>query len=396
MNHYDVIVIGAGLTGSALAYELAQKNLKVLILEKEPKFHNATFLSYGGIFYWCGTNDVTNQLCQEARQIYRNLSEELEAETEFRKLDLLFTLDKSQNPQEVTQEYLQFLIKPKLLNVKESCELEPLLNPEAINGCLRFPQGHVNPVKTILAYQQALIKLGGKIEITEVNSLLQQNGKVTGVKTAKTTFFADQVIICAGAFSRQLLQEIGLKIPLYFTHAQLIKTLPTDIKLRTLVMPATTQRFAMEAEMTCPDKESLWDNPDNQIRGTVTEAGAIQFLDGSLCLGQISQIITNPLADIKSTTSETNIRESVGKILPSLSNLSGTWHNCQVAFTKPYPFQVGKISQVEGLSIFSGFTSPFVFVPPLAKHFANYLVNGDIQIGVVKDTFFKIKPSLCQ
>lgn len=40
-------------------------------------------------------------------------------------------------------------------------------------------------------------------------------------------------------------------------------------------------------------------------------------------------------------------------------------------------FLVGKIGQIEGLSIFSGFTSPFVFVPPLARYFADYLVNGE-------------------
>lgn len=392
MNNYDVIVVGGGLTGSALAYQLARQKIKVLLLEKEPNFNNATIFSYGGISYWCGTTIFTKRLCQESLEIHQNLSSELEADTEFRILDLLFTIDKNQNPEQVAREYQQFYIQPDLLSVQESCQLEPLLNPEMINGCLKFSQGHVNPSKIILAYQQGFVKLGGKIVIEPVSSLIKENDKIIGLKTDKYTFSTDKVVICAGAFSRKLLQNIGIKIPLYFTHAQLIKTEPTQIKLRSLVMPSTTKRFVMETEMTNEDNNYLWDNPNNQVRGNVIEAGAIQFLDGSLCIGQISQIITNPFAEIESTISETKIRQAISKVLPSLSRLTGKWYNCQVAFSKTLPFMVGDISGIKGLSIFSGFTSPFVFVPPLARYFADYLVNHNEQITDKLKLSFQIIP----
>jgi glycine/D-amino acid oxidase-like deaminating enzyme len=35
MKTYDWIVVGAGITGAALAYELAKQGLQVLLLEKE-------------------------------------------------------------------------------------------------------------------------------------------------------------------------------------------------------------------------------------------------------------------------------------------------------------------------------------------------------------------------
>ena len=43
MTTYDWIVIGGGITGSALAYELGKQGLKVLLLEKEAQANNATF-----------------------------------------------------------------------------------------------------------------------------------------------------------------------------------------------------------------------------------------------------------------------------------------------------------------------------------------------------------------
>lgn len=377
MNNYDVIVIGGGLTGSVLSYELAKKKLQVLLLDKDAFLNNATTFSYGGISYWCGTDDLTNQLCEESINIYRNLDEELAKEIEFRELDLLFTIDPSQDIEQLLIDYNKFHIKPEFLNIDESIKLEPLLNPDAIAGCLKFPHGHVHPQKMILAYQKQFIKLGGKIEKELVISVETKNNKIEGVKTKNNTYSSEQVVICAGAFSRQLLEKLGLNLPIYFSHAQLIKTSPSEIKLRTLVMPSTSKRLDTEKEITEKQRASMWENPNDKLQSDVLEAGAIQFLDGSFCLGQISQIITNIDTPVDAKVGERRIRKAIAKILPSLSVLQGTWHNCQVAFSQGMTFQATKIDEIEGLSLFSGFTSPFVFVPPLAQHFAHYLAENE-------------------
>ncbi|MGI0481270.1 NAD(P)/FAD-dependent oxidoreductase [Geminocystis sp. CENA526] len=372
-SSYDVIIIGGGLTGSALAYELVKQNFDVLLLEKDTIFNNATVYSYGGIAYWCGTDNLTNQLCNEGINIYRQLSAELDADIEFREIDLLFSIDPTQNPEEIYNNYQCFHIKPELLDSSTTVELEPLINKDFVKGSLKFPQGHVNPEKLILAYQKAFLKLGGKIAQDLVISIDKKQDKVQGIKTKNNDYLAEKVIVCAGGFSRQILLNLGINLPIYFSHAQLIKTPPSDIKLRTLVMPATTKRLDTEKQLD----SDIWQDSNDILRGDVLEAGATQFLDGSFCLGQISQIITNIDVKIDAIASERRIRSSIEQVLPVLSQLQGTWHNCQVAFTQGMPFQVRKIEQIEGLSIFSGFTSPFVFVPPLARHFAHYLAHNE-------------------
>lgn len=239
----------------------------------------------------------------------------------------------------------------------------------------------------ILAYQKQFIKLGGKIEKELVTFIKNKHNKIEGIQTNKNIYFSPQVIISAGAFSKQLLENLGLNLPIYFSHAQLIKIPSSEIKLRTLVMPCTSKRLDTEKEITGEERISMWKNPNNEIHSDVLEAGAIQFLDGSFCLGQISQIITNIDTSINSKVSERRIREAIAKVLPSLSVLQGTWYNCQVAFSQEMPFQARKIEEIEGLSLFSGFTSPFVFVPPLARHFAHYLVEN-------KDSIIEQLPSL--
>ena len=179
---YDWIVIGAGITGASLAYELSQQNFTVLLLEKNLAPDNATTYSYGGLAYWSGTDQLTRTLGAEGLELHRHLSDELGADTEFRELDLVLTIPRQDDPATIAHHYDRFAITPELLSVQEACVLEPLLNPNAIAAALRLPHGHINPQKTTAAYLQAFEVNGGTIIYEAVTTLLTQNHAVIGVQ----------------------------------------------------------------------------------------------------------------------------------------------------------------------------------------------------------------------
>ena len=172
MKSYDWIVVGGGITGAALSYELTKKGFAVLLLERDAAQQNATRFSYGGLAYWSGTTDLTRQLCREGIERHRNLSAELDADTEFRELDLLLTIDAGADAEKVAANYAHFAIPPQLLNVEEAGELEPLLNKSAIAGALTVRHGHISPTATNQAYCQGFLRLGGTIEIAKVIGLI--------------------------------------------------------------------------------------------------------------------------------------------------------------------------------------------------------------------------------
>lgn len=377
MKKYDWIVIGGGITGSALSYELAKQGWHVLLLEKDSFPNNATHYSYGGLAYWSGTTELTRQLYREGIEIHRNLSTELAADTEFRDIDLVLTVDKNDSPQSLAASYAQFAIQPQLLEVKEACQLEPLLNPDAISGILRLPHGHIHPEKTNRAYQQALRRLGGELKVERVMRVLRQGSRAVGAATEKQDYYSECLAVCAGGLSRALLQEAGSNIPLYFTHSWAVATLPTEIRLHTLVMPAVQQRFALEATAQQLERQGLWDNPSSQVMAQILDAGAIQFLDRHFLLGQISSIVTNPGAIMDLNGAEKQIRAKIANILPKLANLPGTCHHCLVAFGKNSQPLVGAVENWTGLYLFSGFTSTLVAAPPLAKHFARWVAGEE-------------------
>ena len=375
MTTYDWIVIGAGITGASLAYELSQQGLEVLLLEKDSIPDNATVYSYGGLPYWSGTDEVTRTLGQEGIELHRHLTEELSADTEFRELDLVLTIDRQDDPQAIARNYDRFAVTPEVLSVQDACILEPLLNPNAIAGVLKLPHGHIHPQKTTAAYLQAFERNRGTIVYESVVDLLRKQARVVGVKTQDNVYYAANTVVCAGGLSRSLLRQAGIKVKNYFTHAQLIITPPLDLELSTIVMPAVQQRFTLEAKAELAD----W-NPTYNELSSILDPGAVQFIDGSLCLGQISAIATDPQAELDLTVAEAQIRERLGYDLPLLEDLPGVCHSCLVAFNNHDIALVGNLADIKGLYLFSGFTSTLVFAPVLARRFARWIAEREDKV----------------
>lgn len=370
MQTYDWIVIGAGITGASLSYELTQQGFSVLLLDCDSNPASATRFSYGGIAYWSGTTDLTRQLCAESKTIHQNLSDELDADTEFREIDLLLTIASESNPDTLIQNYSHFAIPPQFLTVEAACELEPLLNPNGIAGALTVKHGHIDAEKTARAYISAMERATGIYKIATVTGLIKG-----GVSTTEGEFFAANTAVCIGALTRQFLKHSGLSIAQYFTHAEIIEIPQSNLRLNTLVMPAEAERFKLEAEATRDD--ALWDQLGQEPAPAILDAGAVQFLDSRIIIGQVSRTLTDPNAAIDKAQSEADLRNKISQVMPKVGELQGIWQHCLIAFSRDRLPLVGAVPGAEGVYIFSGFSNPLALVPPLARRFA-IQANGEL------------------
>lgn len=373
---YDWILVGGGLTGSALGYELARQGFTVLLLDQSSMPQNATRLSYGGISYWSVFTEVTQQLAQEAMAIYPQLSDELESDIQFRELDLLMPIDPEDDPQAIAASYERCAIPPQLISPDAACDLEPLLRREAIAAALHARHGHVDPESIVQAYRQAMLRLGGTVSYGTVTGIVKQ-----GVTTATgDTYHAERVVICAGGLSRTLCRQLGVTVANYYTHAELIETPPVDIQFHTMLMAAKLKRFEMEAEASIAATDFLWDEPGHELTLPILDEGVIQFKDGRLRIGQISRALTDPQLRTRNPQSETQMRQKMGRLIPVLNDVSGVWHSCLVSFSRDGLPLVGALPDIEGLHIFSGFSSPFALLPPVARRYAAYLTGKPDEI----------------
>jgi glycine/D-amino acid oxidase-like deaminating enzyme len=378
---HDWIVIGAGITGAALSYELARVGFSVLLIEQSSILNGATRFGYGGISYWSGTSDLTRQLCLESIERHRQLPIELDADTQFRELDLLLTVHNEQDPDEILAQYANCHIQPDFFSVKQACEAEPLLSPDAIAGAVRFGHAHINPPLLVAAYLKALVQLGGEIIHEPVVKLNQAGNKIVGVSTTHHEYAGANVVVCAGGLSRSLLKASGISTRLYFTHAEVIETEPTDLELRTMIMPANTRRYQLEADTSKAECDRLWDEVGHELLPASVDVGAIQFGDRRLKLGQLSRVLTDPNGKTEPAQSEAEIRAKVANLLPKLANLDGKWHHCLVAFSHDGLPLIGALPDLPNLYLFSGFTSPMVYVPPLAVRFAAQVSQSSTSIS---------------
>ncbi len=388
MKSYDWIIVGGGITGTALSYELVKKGFAVLLLEKFSTLKGATRYSYASLPYWSGTTNLTNQLFQEAKERHHYLSEELETDTQFRELNLLLTIPPEDDPEKIATNFSHYNIVPRLISVEEACEMEPLLNKEAIAGAFTVSQGHVSPEAITLGYSQAFIRLGGQIEIAEVTGLLKTGARathndperITGVYTTNKTYYAANVVICAGGISRHFLKSAGISTRVYFTHSEMLETPPIDLQLNTMVIPAIQKRFKYEVATSTVELDEMWDEVGHEFVPFSLDVGAIQFKNNSIRIGQISRVLTDPHAKVDPVQSEATMRLEIGKVLPALENLPATWHHCLIAYSADDLPLIGAIPHLEGIHIFSGFSGPFALVPPLAKRFANYVAGENDEI----------------
>lgn len=369
MQTYDAIVIGNGLAGAALSYELAKVGQSVLLMD-DGNPHSGTRYSYGGIGYWAGTTDLTETLFREGFVRHQALSDELGADTQLRELDLLLTVEKGADVDALTQGYESFRTPPRFISATESCELEPQLNKESIEGAFAIRHAHVDPMSVVAAYNQAFRRLGGHHNISAVAGLVRIGERVTGVLTQAQAYPAKTVIVAAGAYSLKLLQAAGLQVPLYFTHAEIVETEPLDFTVGAFVMPATNARIVVETKATDPTE---WQQPNHQVMPPVLEAGIIQFKDKRARIGQISRFHTSYTSPVAADISEAKMRLAMEKKIPALAGVPGLWRHCLVTFTQDGLPLLGPVPGVDGLQLFSGFTGPFALVPPVAQRYAQEL-----------------------
>ncbi|PZO07958.1 MAG: FAD-dependent oxidoreductase [Leptolyngbya foveolarum] len=371
MQTYDAIVIGNGIAGAALSYELAKAGQSVLLMD-DGNPDSGTRYSYGGIGYWAGTTELTTKLFQEGFARHQELSDELGAETQLRELDLLLTVEKGADVDELTRAYGAFNTPPQFISAKEAGEIEPCLDADAIAGAFITRHAQIDPMSLVAAYNQAFRQLGGHHNLSAVTGLVKVGDRITGITTNAQAYPAGMTIVSAGAYSLQLLKSVGVKVPLYFTHAEIVETPKLNFEVRSLIMPATNARFEMESKAGNFD----WEQTDSQIMPPILEAGVIQLADKTARIGQISRFYTGYESPVEGEESRKEMVRAIAQKLPELKNVSGTWRHCLVSFTQDGLPLIGPVPSVSGLHLFSGFTGPFALVPPVAQRYAQWIKDS--------------------
>jgi glycine oxidase len=237
-NTKDVAIVGAGVVGCSLAFELAKAGMRVCVLERGGIGEESSAAAAGMLSGQHGvtTFEARYHLHHEARELHARLAEELRELTgldvEFCRwgiLQLLFTPKEVRAADRCYELQTQAGLHVERLNRDDALRLEPMVTPD-IEGAIRYPdEAHVHNGRLTIALAEAARRSGVELRSGEpAVALLRQRERVMGVRSPNDTVQAETVIIANGAWSAELLGPLGLTLPVRPMRGQMlaVRTVP--------------------------------------------------------------------------------------------------------------------------------------------------------------------------
>ena len=231
-----VIVVGSGILGASIAWNLAKAGAEVTVIEAGETGGIATRASWAWINASWGNPEPYFRLRMASIDMWHKLDREVPGLQVNWCGGLIW---------DTTPEALDAYAKRRAdwghpirrVSRDEILAIEPNLTKVPQFGYHVAGEGMVEP----LAAAQALLA-GAKAKGAEVLSgcpvrwLLEEDGKVTGVATNDGAIHADEVVIAAGADSARLLDSVGITLKMTAPAGLLTHSKPAPELLNGLVM----------------------------------------------------------------------------------------------------------------------------------------------------------------
>jgi len=234
-NSAEVVIIGGGVVGCAIAYNLARMGCTdVVVLEKEYLTAGATGRCGAGIRQQWGT-EMNCRLSKASMDTFEVLNEMLEYPVDIElKQDgyLILAYEEKEIEQFKKNIALQnnLEIESRLIDPREAREMVPHLNTEGLLGaafCSR--DGHANPFHVTQAYAEAAKRMGVEIyTYTECRDIEMDGDRIRGVVTDKGKIRTEKVVNAAGGYSDLIGGMVGLDLPVYSERHQIMVTEPVN------------------------------------------------------------------------------------------------------------------------------------------------------------------------
>ena len=240
---YDVIIIGGGIIGSSVAWQLSRRKKKVLVIERKDVCSGSAGATDGVVGYHTKKPGLQLDLAVQSIEMFRTLNWELETDVEYGLeaggMQPVEDKDQWDMLEAMAAEQRRSGVDISMITAKEACSIEPNLNPD-IYGALWSPTGgKVNPLAMTFGFAGAAKRLGAVyLTRTEVTGILTEGGRAVGVNTSAGEFRADCIVNAAGAWAGKVAALAGIDLPVKPRKGQLLITEPIGPFLRATVQCA--------------------------------------------------------------------------------------------------------------------------------------------------------------
>lgn len=211
----DVVVIGGGITGAAILYELAKYNLRAVLVEQEPELAAGTTKANSAILHAgfdAPTGSMKARMNVEGNAMYHELKDELDLEIEWTGSFVAAVDDEEMSVLQELLERGQANGVPglEIWDGDKVREKEPNLSKD-IKGALWAPTAGICwPFGMALAFAENAVINGGEVlRECQVTGITVENGAVKAVETDQGTIETKYVINAAGVHADDVSRMAG-------------------------------------------------------------------------------------------------------------------------------------------------------------------------------------------
>ncbi|MDA8200743.1 MAG: FAD-binding oxidoreductase [Thermaerobacter sp.] len=233
-EQHDVVVIGAGLVGLSVAYHLAKRGIRdVVVLEREAAHaQGSSGRSAGGVRLEF-SHPSSVRFSQYGLHVLEHFEDEFGISPQFRACGYLFvTSDPSQwvalQESAVMQRDLGVAVETlAAADIRGSFAYINL--PDLVGGIYGPRDGVGDPASVAYGYIRRARQLGVEVRFhVNVEGITASAGRVTGVRTASGLISTSTVVNAAGPQARAIGQMAGVDIPVHPYRRSIYVTGPFD------------------------------------------------------------------------------------------------------------------------------------------------------------------------
>jgi glycerol-3-phosphate dehydrogenase len=292
----EVLIIGGGIVGTSLAYELAKYQLEAVLVEKEVELSFGVSKSNSGIVHTGFQDDphsLKARLTVRGNRLYREMSELLDFPF-IPTGELVVAFPGEREVLEGLKENGEILGIPGLEIVDGTWirEHEPNLSSEIECALLGPTAAVINPYEVIYAMAENAGSNGVKICCdSEVTSLAKKSDGWK-VKTSNSEYTARYVINAAGLWADSISEMAGIRAP--------------------RITPWKGEEFILDRHADRLTKNIIFPIPSKETKGIL----AIPTVDGNTMIGPTAEEIQDKEDLTTSKGGKKKVLESIKRMVP--------------------------------------------------------------------------------
>ena len=235
MQTADIVIIGAGIVGSSIAYHLTAAGCKnVLVIERETaQGKGSTGKSMGGVRAQFST-PISIQMSLYSIPFYGTFEERLGHPSGYRPQGYLFCATSNKHLDYLRTNYEKQvalgLKDARLLQADDIRYLFPQLRgDDIVGGSFCSSDGFVDPYSAMIGLMTRATEQGAMLwKNTSVTAISRSNGKITAVVTSKGSVSTQTVVNCAGPWAASIGRMVAVELPVEPLRRMLVPTEPFD------------------------------------------------------------------------------------------------------------------------------------------------------------------------